>query len=78
MVNQPNGVMIGQDRLEKILSQHLEHRYKTRVEFGTALKTFEQNEDEVIACIVKSQGGNITEEILNVGWLIGTDGAKGM
>ena len=48
------------------------------MEFGTAFKTFEQDDNGVVVHLVKTQNGIDTEETLNIGWLIGADGANSM
>lgn len=75
---QPNLVMIGQDNNEAILRSHLEERYGILVEFGTALTSFEENEDGVVVHLVKSRAGVDSEECLNIKWLVGADGANGI
>lgn len=66
--------MLGQDRLEAILRHHIASRYGISVEFGTALKAFEQTSDRIVAHLVKRQDGIAVEEIQTVHWLIGADG----
>ncbi|KAL5523274.1 hypothetical protein ACEPAF_1541 [Sanghuangporus sanghuang] len=72
-----NFLMLGQDRTEAILRAHLENCYHIRVNYGTTLVAFEQNENSVTTHLIRtSDDGGDAKEILNVGWLIGADGPK--
>ncbi|OCB87443.1 hypothetical protein A7U60_g5348 [Sanghuangporus baumii] len=71
-----NFLMLGQDRTEAILRAHLENCYHIRVNYGTTLVAFEQNENSVTTHLIRtSDDGGDAKEILNVGWLIGADGS---
>ena len=74
---QPNLRSLGQDRLEKLLHEHLE-RHGCHVEFNTTLVDFTRAEDYVEAHIVKSGIDQDVTEKVKYRWLIGADGAKGM
>ncbi|KAH7884926.1 FAD binding domain-containing protein, partial [Phlebopus sp. FC_14] len=72
-----NPVMLGQQTLEAILRSHLEEM-SCSVELGTGLRSFEQNEDRVLASIVRKVDGEDYEETVECQWLIGADGARGV
>ncbi|PBK69099.1 hypothetical protein ARMSODRAFT_957421 [Armillaria solidipes] len=69
-----NPVMLGQDRHEEILREHLA-RYGVTVELGTELVSFEQFPDRVVSHVVKTRDGQQTEESVESQWLIGAEGA---
>ncbi|EIW82601.1 hypothetical protein CONPUDRAFT_151675 [Coniophora puteana RWD-64-598 SS2] len=71
-----NPKMIGQSGIEAYLRSHLA-KYSCHVEFGTELRSLEQNEDGVVAHIAKN-GDQETLETINLQYLIGADGAKGV
>ncbi len=66
--------MLGQDRHEEILREHLA-RYGVTVELGTELVSFEQFPDRVVSRVVKTRDGQQTEESVESQWLIGAEGA---
>ncbi|KAH7883312.1 FAD binding domain-containing protein [Phlebopus sp. FC_14] len=72
-----NPKLIGQQKLEGILRARLEE-YNCHVEFGAELCSFEQNEERVIAHIVKKENGNEVSETIEASFLIGADGARGV
>ncbi|TFK47960.1 monooxygenase [Heliocybe sulcata] len=72
-----NGIMLGQDHLESILRDHLARR-GCHVEMATELLDFEQDSEKVVARIQKKADGNDLVETVNVKFLVGTDGAKGI
>ncbi|KAH9920920.1 monooxygenase [Fomitopsis serialis] len=67
---------LGQDRLEKLLQEHLE-KLGCPVEFKTTMTDFSQLEDHVEAQIVKSGIDQDITETVKCKWMIGADGAKG-
>ncbi|KZT69628.1 monooxygenase [Daedalea quercina L-15889] len=67
---------LGQDRLEKLLQEHL-NKHGCQVEFNTTLLDFTQFEDHVEAQVVKADVDHDVTEIVKCRWLIGADGAKG-
>ncbi|PBK99861.1 hypothetical protein ARMGADRAFT_1008343 [Armillaria gallica] len=69
-----NPVMLGQDRHEEILREHLA-RYGVTVELGTELVSFEQLPDRVVSRVVKTRDGQQSEESVESQWLIGAEGA---
>ncbi|KAK0438015.1 FAD binding domain-containing protein [Armillaria borealis] len=69
-----NPIVIGQDRHEEILREHLA-RYGVMVELGTELVSFEQFPDRVVSRIIKTHNGQQFEEHFESQWLIGTEGA---
>ncbi|EMD32572.1 hypothetical protein CERSUDRAFT_126688 [Gelatoporia subvermispora B] len=73
----PNGMVLGQETLEKILRSHLA-KHGCNVEMGTELTGFEQNADHVTARIAKLHDGVQTFETVICRWLAGTDGARGV
>ncbi|KAF7356354.1 FAD-binding-3 domain-containing protein [Mycena venus] len=68
-----NSMFLGQDQVESILRERLKP-YACAVELGTELIGFEQHDDRVCATI--SVAG--AEEEINVKYLVGADGAKGI
>ncbi|KAK0239563.1 FAD binding domain-containing protein [Armillaria nabsnona] len=72
-----NVLIMGQDRHEAILRQHLA-KYDVHVELGTELLSFEQTEDHVSATLSKTVDGNQVEEKTEFKWLVGADGASSM
>ncbi|KAJ7698945.1 hypothetical protein B0H17DRAFT_1158237 [Mycena rosella] len=71
-----NAVFLGQDQVEGILRERLE-AYACFVELGTELLGFQQYEDHVAVHISVDSAGSHTEDI-NVKYLVGADGAKGI
>lgn len=69
--------LIGQNSAEAILRSHLA-RFGCEVELGTALSTFQQDSEHVTAVLVKTIDGKVTTESIEVDWLIGGDGARGV
>ncbi|KAK0466826.1 FAD binding domain-containing protein [Desarmillaria tabescens] len=69
-----NPIMLGQDRHEEILREHLA-RYGVTVELGTELVSFEQFPDQVVSRIVKTRNGQQYEESVESRWLVGAEGA---
>ncbi|KAI6154838.1 FAD binding domain-containing protein [Pisolithus tinctorius] len=74
-----NSKLIGQPTLEAIMLQHLS-KLGCTIEFGTRLVSFTQDEKCVRAKIAKHCGedGEEVEEDIEVAYLIGADGARGM
>ncbi|EPT00400.1 hypothetical protein FOMPIDRAFT_1146544 [Fomitopsis schrenkii] len=72
----PNLRSLGQDRLEKLLQEHLE-KHGCYVEFNTTLVNFTQTEGHVEAQVVKSGIDQDVTEDVKFRWLVGADGAKG-
>ncbi|KAF9237989.1 FAD binding domain-containing protein [Melanogaster broomeanus] len=72
-----NPRMIGQQTLEAILRSHLE-KLSCFVEVGTELHSFEQDDERVLAQILRSEHGEEHLENVECRWLIGADGAKGV
>ncbi|EIW74448.1 hypothetical protein CONPUDRAFT_93942 [Coniophora puteana RWD-64-598 SS2] len=68
---------MGQSGIEGFLRGTLA-KYSCQVEFGAELRSFEQNEGGVTAHIAKKNGDRETLETINVQYLIGADGAKGV
>jgi hypothetical protein len=48
------------------------------MKISTAFKAFGQDDNGVVVHLVKTQNGIYTEETLNIGWLVGADGANSM
>ncbi|KAF7309731.1 FAD-binding-3 domain-containing protein [Mycena indigotica] len=71
----PNVVMLGQDHLEQILRSEL-HKLGCAIEWGTSLVSFEQGPDEVRAVLARADSQ--TTETQTFGYLVGTDGARGV
>jgi 2-polyprenyl-6-methoxyphenol hydroxylase-like FAD-dependent oxidoreductase len=69
----PNGMNLGQEGHEAILRKHLE-KYGVKVELGTELVSFTQDNDKVDVVLKKVENGN--EEKVSVKWLVGADGAR--
>lgn len=69
-----NPVMLGQDRHEQILREHLA-KYGVTVELGTELVSFEQFPDHVVSRVIKTYSGQQSEESIDCQWLIGAEGA---
>ncbi|KZT05380.1 monooxygenase [Laetiporus sulphureus 93-53] len=72
-----NALLIGQNRQEGVLRKHLE-KYGCHVELNTELHSFRQQENCVVAEIVKKTGESEQRETVLAQWLVGTDGAKGV
>ena len=68
--------MLGQNHSEAILRSHL-RRLNCEVEFGTTLFRFEPGRNQVLAHVVKKDGGHESVETIRCRWLIGADGARG-
>ncbi|KAJ4473296.1 hypothetical protein C8J55DRAFT_490849 [Lentinula edodes] len=73
-----NARMLGQNRQEQLLREHILADYGIQVELGTELKSFEQQPDHVLAHVVKIVDSKTVEESFTVDWLVGTDGARGV
>jgi flavin-dependent dehydrogenase len=69
----PNGFNLGQEGHERILRAHLE-KYGVKVELGTELVSFTQDNDKVDVVLKKVENGG--EEKVSVKWLVGADGAR--
>ncbi|KAF9218777.1 hypothetical protein BS17DRAFT_790752 [Gyrodon lividus] len=72
-----NPRMIGQQTLEAILRSHLE-KLSCFVELGTELRSFEQDNERVLAHILRRDHDKEHVETVECRWLIGGDGAKGV
>ncbi|KAJ7912763.1 FAD binding domain-containing protein [Mycena leptocephala] len=70
-----NAVFLGQDQVEGILRERLK-TYGCFIELGTKLLGFEQHEDRVCAHI--SNELESVRDVINVKYLVGADGAKGI
>lgn len=68
---------MGQNNAEGILRSHLA-KYGCEVELGTSLSSFQQYDDHVTANLIKTAGGKEHTEQIEIDWLIGADGARGM
>ena len=73
---QINLTVLGQDRHEAILREHLVRDYNTHVELGTELKSFVQTDDYVESRLIKHVDGKEVEEVFRSEFLVGTDGAR--
>ncbi|KIJ07231.1 hypothetical protein PAXINDRAFT_19571 [Paxillus involutus ATCC 200175] len=71
-----NPRMIGQETLEAILRSHLE-KLSCFVEFGTELESFKQDDERVLAHILRRDHDEEYPETVDCHWIIGADGAKG-
>ncbi|KIJ07121.1 hypothetical protein PAXINDRAFT_19676 [Paxillus involutus ATCC 200175] len=71
-----NPRMIGQETLEAILRSHLE-KLSCFVEFGTELESFKQDDEHVLAHILRRDHDEEHPETVDCHWIIGADGAKG-
>ncbi|PBK99860.1 hypothetical protein ARMGADRAFT_1074700 [Armillaria gallica] len=69
-----NPIMLGQDRHEEVLREHLA-RYGVTVELGTELVSFEQFPDRVMSRIIRTRDGQQTEESVESQWIVGAEGA---
>ncbi|PBK69100.1 hypothetical protein ARMSODRAFT_1004391 [Armillaria solidipes] len=69
-----NPIMLGQDRHEEVLREHLA-RYGVTVELGTELVSFEQFPDRVVSRVIKTRDGQQTEESVESQWIVGAEGA---
>ncbi|KAJ3905978.1 FAD binding domain-containing protein [Lentinula edodes] len=83
LVNTPdrpliNARMLGQNRQEQLLREHIFADYGIQVELGTELKSFEQQPDHVVVHVVNIVDSKIVEESFTVDWLVGADGARGV
>ncbi|KAG2123840.1 FAD binding domain-containing protein, partial [Suillus clintonianus] len=72
-----NYAFLGQDIMEGHLREHLA-KYSCFVELGTELRSFQQYSTHVEARIGKVSDPGHPEEVINVEWLIGADGARGV
>ena len=72
---QASPVIIGQHCTQAILRDHLA-KYNITVERSTELVGLEQDEQGVIAQLVKHEEGKELEETVRVGYLVGADGAR--
>ncbi|KIJ59286.1 hypothetical protein HYDPIDRAFT_118715 [Hydnomerulius pinastri MD-312] len=72
-----NPTMIGQQTLEAILRSHLES-LSCYVEVATELRSFEQDEERVLAILAHKNDGMQFTETVECSWIIGADGAKGV
>ncbi|KAK0466821.1 uncharacterized protein EV420DRAFT_1635862 [Desarmillaria tabescens] len=70
-----NAIMLGQDRHEEILREHLA-KLGCEVELGTELVSFEQSADRVISRVLKTRDGQTVEETISSRWLVGSEGAR--
>ncbi|KAJ3971607.1 FAD binding domain-containing protein [Lentinula raphanica] len=71
-----NTRMLGQNRHEQILREHILKEYDVRVELSTELQSFEQHPDHVLARMIKTNDSKQIQETATVEWLIGADGAR--
>ncbi|KAJ3765764.1 FAD binding domain-containing protein [Lentinula raphanica] len=71
-----NTRMLGQNRHEQILREHILTEYDVRVELSTELQSFEQHPDHVLARMIKTNDSKQIQETATVEWLIGADGAR--
>jgi 2-polyprenyl-6-methoxyphenol hydroxylase-like FAD-dependent oxidoreductase len=67
----PHPIILGQDRTEKLLEEHL-RGFGSQVEWNTQAIAFEQNDNGVSVTLHHSDG---TEEIAQAQYLVGCDGA---
>ncbi len=70
----PHPIILGQDRTEQVLEQHL-HSFGRQVEWQTEAIAFEQDEHRVAVTLRHADG---TEEIVHAKYLVGCDGAHSM
>ncbi|KAJ3761767.1 FAD binding domain-containing protein [Lentinula raphanica] len=71
-----NTRMLGQNRHERMLREHILKEYDVRVELSTELQSFEQHPDHVLARMNKTNDSKQIQETATVKWLIGADGAR--
>ncbi|KAJ3881577.1 monooxygenase [Lentinula edodes] len=64
--------------LEQLLREHILADYGIQVEWGTELKSFEQQPDHVLAHVVKVVDSKTVGETFTVDWQVGADGARGV
>ncbi|EIW78235.1 hypothetical protein CONPUDRAFT_167288 [Coniophora puteana RWD-64-598 SS2] len=69
--------VIGQNIVERILSSHIQ-KLDCAVEYGTELRSFEQNEAGVVAQIVTKDGDKEKTTTIKSQFLVGADGARGI
>ncbi|EIW78242.1 hypothetical protein CONPUDRAFT_108040 [Coniophora puteana RWD-64-598 SS2] len=69
--------VIGQNNVERILSSHIQ-KLGCTVEYGAELRSFEQDEEGVVAQIVIRDGDKETTSTIRSQFLIGADGARGV
>ncbi|KAI3601152.1 putative monooxygenase, partial [Moniliophthora roreri] len=67
-----NGMVFGQEQHQEFLRQIIEKEYDCVVECETELDSFSQDKDKVVVNLVKEG----KQEITNVKWLVGADGAR--
>ncbi|KAF8659123.1 hypothetical protein AX14_007657, partial [Amanita brunnescens Koide BX004] len=72
-----NPRFFGQPALEGILRSHLD-KYGCTIELNTELVSFEQNDDHVLAKLVKKLDGKEVPETFEASYLIGADGGRGV
>ena len=72
-IKQTQGVVLGQYKHQAILRSEIE-KLGGRVEYGTSLVGFTQDDNGVTAQIVKTVGGKEEKEIPQFKYLIGADG----
>ncbi len=72
---QNDPILLGQDRHEEVLREHLA-KYECEVELGTELVSFEQSADRVVSRVLKTRDGQTVEETIESRWLIGSEGAR--
>ncbi|KAJ3891601.1 monooxygenase [Lentinula edodes] len=70
--------MLGQNRQEQLLREHILADYGIQVEWSTELKSFEQQPDHVLAHVVKVVDSKTVGETFTVDWQVGADGARGV
>ncbi|KAL1747151.1 FAD binding domain-containing protein [Schizophyllum fasciatum] len=68
----PELVTVSQSNLEALLLRQL-HKYGAKVEYSTTLQSLSQDEEKVVAVVMKDGA----EEQIVANWLVGTDGARG-
>ncbi|KAJ3881576.1 FAD binding domain-containing protein [Lentinula edodes] len=71
-----NARILGQNRHEQLLREHILADHGVQVELGTELQSFEQHADQVVARIVKTVDSKPVEDNVIVDWLVGADGAR--
>ncbi|KAF7982425.1 hypothetical protein HWV62_28549 [Athelia sp. TMB] len=70
-------LLMGQNSAEEILRSHLA-KFGCEVELGTTLSSFQQDSEHVTAVLVKTVDDKETTESIEVDWLVGADGARGV
>ncbi|EIW78243.1 hypothetical protein CONPUDRAFT_83737 [Coniophora puteana RWD-64-598 SS2] len=69
--------IIGQNNVERNLRSHLQ-KLGCTVEYGTELRSFQQDEEGVIAQVVTKDGDIQTASTIKSQFLVGADGARGV